>query len=121
MGQLVDITAPLEQEGTKSVVKAWHARIGDALKLNDPIVELETDKVAVEVAAEQAGVLAGAGPINARSWIGPRLPGSPESSDAGRRTKVRPIGTCPRVSYERPVRARVCRIDLDQNVARNFQ
>lgn len=58
MGQLVDITAPLEQEGTKSVVKAWHARIGDALKLNDPIVELETDKVAVEVAAEQAGVLA---------------------------------------------------------------
>lgn len=58
MSGLIDITAPLEQEGTKSVVKAWHAKVGDALKLNDPIVELETDKVAVEVAAEQAGVLA---------------------------------------------------------------
>jgi 2-oxoglutarate dehydrogenase E2 component (dihydrolipoamide succinyltransferase) len=57
MSALIDIIAPLEQEGTKSVVKAWHAKVGDALKLNDPIVELETDKVAVEVAAEQAGVL----------------------------------------------------------------
>jgi 2-oxoglutarate dehydrogenase E2 component (dihydrolipoamide succinyltransferase) len=58
MADMIDITAPLEQEGTKSVVKAWHAKVGDTLRLNDPIVELETDKVAVEVAAEQAGVLA---------------------------------------------------------------
>jgi 2-oxoglutarate dehydrogenase E2 component (dihydrolipoamide succinyltransferase) len=58
MAGLIDIIAPLEQEGTKSVVKAWHAKVGDVLKLNDPIVELETDKVAVEVAAEQVGVLA---------------------------------------------------------------
>lgn len=55
---LTDITAPLEQEGTKSVVRAWLAKVGDTLKVNDPIVELETDKVSVEVAAETAGVLA---------------------------------------------------------------
>lgn len=55
---LTDITAPLEQEGTKSVVRTWLAKVGDTLKVNDPIVELETDKVSVEVAAETAGVLA---------------------------------------------------------------
>ncbi|HWA31747.1 MAG TPA: 2-oxo acid dehydrogenase subunit E2, partial [Rhizomicrobium sp.] len=46
-----------EQEGTKAVVKAWLKKVGDAVKVDDPIVELETDKVAVEVAATSAGVL----------------------------------------------------------------
>ena len=58
MAALTDITAPLEQEGTKSVVRAWLVKVGDKLAVNDPIVELETDKVSVEVAAESAGVLA---------------------------------------------------------------
>src|SRR5687767_9128336 len=55
---LTDITAPLEQEGTKSVVRKWLVAVGDAVQVNDPLVELETDKVSVEVAAEEAGVLA---------------------------------------------------------------
>ncbi|MGZ8362642.1 MAG: biotin/lipoyl-containing protein, partial [Caulobacteraceae bacterium] len=58
MAALTDIIAPLEQEGTKSVVRKWLASVGDQLKINDPIVELETDKVSVEVAAEAEGVLA---------------------------------------------------------------
>src|SRR5262245_55636226 len=52
-----DIVAPAEQEGTKAVVKNWLKKIGDAVRVDDPIVELETDKVAVEVAATAAGVL----------------------------------------------------------------
>lgn len=52
-----DIVVPTEQEGTKAVVKAWLKRVGDKVVLNDPVVELETDKVAVEIAAESAGVL----------------------------------------------------------------
>lgn len=52
-----DIVVPTEQEGTKAVVKTWLKRVGDKVALNDPVVELETDKVAVEIAAEQAGVL----------------------------------------------------------------
>ena len=55
---LTDIIAPLEQEGTKSVVRKWLVAVGDAVKVNDPLVELETDKVSVEVAAEAPGVLA---------------------------------------------------------------
>jgi 2-oxoglutarate dehydrogenase E2 component (dihydrolipoamide succinyltransferase) len=58
MADLTDIIAPLEQEGTKSVVRKWLVAVGDTLAVNDPIVELETDKVSVEVAAESPGVLA---------------------------------------------------------------
>lgn len=57
MSELVDILAPLEQEGTKSVVRAWLKKVGDTVKQDEPIVELETDKVAVEVAAPADGVL----------------------------------------------------------------
>jgi 2-oxoglutarate dehydrogenase E2 component (dihydrolipoamide succinyltransferase) len=52
-----DIVVPTEQEGTKAVVKTWLKRVGDKVARNDPVVELETDKVAVEIAAESAGVL----------------------------------------------------------------
>ena len=52
-----DIVAPAEQEGTKAVLKTWLKKIGDPVRKNDPVVELETDKVAVEIAAESDGVL----------------------------------------------------------------
>jgi len=54
----MDIVAPTEQEGTKSVLKTWLKKIGDPVRTDEPIVELETDKVAVEIAAPGDGVLA---------------------------------------------------------------
>ena len=54
---MIDIFVPLEQEGTKAVVRAWLRKVGDRVELNDPLVELETDKVAMEVPAPAAGVL----------------------------------------------------------------
>jgi len=57
MADTTNIIAPVEQEGTKSVVRAWLKKIGDAVKQDEPIVELETDKVAVEVSAPADGVL----------------------------------------------------------------
>ena len=58
MADAANIIAPVEQEGTKSVVRAWLKKVGDAVKRDEPIVELETDKVAVEVSAPDDGVLA---------------------------------------------------------------
>ena len=49
---------PDEQEGTKAVVRAWLKQVGDTVAVNDPLVELETDKVTQEVPASVAGVLA---------------------------------------------------------------
>ena len=55
---MIDVRVPDEQEGTKAVVRAWLKQIGDAVAENDPLVELETDKVTQEVPAPAAGVLA---------------------------------------------------------------
>ena len=54
---MADILVPTEQEGTKAVVKTWLKKVGDAVRENDPVVELETDKVAVEIAATADGTL----------------------------------------------------------------
>ena len=54
---MIEVRVPDEQEGTKAVVRAWLKRIGDAVAENDPLVELETDKVTQEVPAPAAGVL----------------------------------------------------------------
>ena len=58
MAATAPILMPVEQEGSKSVVRAWLKQVGDAVKRDEPIVELETDKVAVEVPAPADGVLA---------------------------------------------------------------
>jgi len=55
---LIEVRVPDEQEGTKAVVRAWLKQVGDAVAVNDPLVELETDKVTQEVPAPAAGVLA---------------------------------------------------------------
>ncbi|PWG01506.1 dihydrolipoamide acetyltransferase family protein [Sphingosinicella humi] len=54
---MIDVIVPKEQEGTQAVVRSWLKQIGDRVEENDPLVELETDKVAVEVPAPAAGVL----------------------------------------------------------------
>jgi 2-oxoglutarate dehydrogenase E2 component (dihydrolipoamide succinyltransferase) len=55
---MIEVRVPDEQEGTKAVVRAWLRQIGDTVAENDPLVELETDKVTQEVPAPAAGVLA---------------------------------------------------------------
>jgi len=54
---VIEVRVPDEQEGTKAVVRAWLKQIGDAVAENDPLVELETDKVTQEVPAPATGVL----------------------------------------------------------------
>lgn len=57
MADTTHIVMPLEQEGSKSVVRVWLKKLGEAVKRDEPIVELETDKVAVEVPSPADGVL----------------------------------------------------------------
>ena len=54
----IDITLPSDQaEGTESVVAAWFKRTGDPVAANEPLLEISTDKVTVEIAAPASGVL----------------------------------------------------------------
>ena len=54
---MIDVRVPDEQEGTKAVVRAWLKKVGETVAVNDPLVELETDKVTQEVPSPAAGVL----------------------------------------------------------------
>lgn len=55
---MVDVTVPAEQsEGTEIVVSLWFKAVGDRVEANDPLLELSTDKVNVEVAAPASGTL----------------------------------------------------------------
>src|SRR5215207_2896505 len=55
--KMLDILVPAEQEGTRAQVLRWLKQAGEHVWQNEPIVELETDKVTVEVAAPGSGVL----------------------------------------------------------------
>lgn len=55
---MTDIVVPHEQEGTKAIVRSWLRKVGDIVAVNDPLVELETDKVTQEISSPAAGVLA---------------------------------------------------------------
>ena len=55
----VEIVVPaLGESVVEATVAKWFKSEGDAVAVDEPLVELETDKVAVEVNAQAAGVLA---------------------------------------------------------------
>ncbi|HYD98430.1 MAG TPA: 2-oxoglutarate dehydrogenase complex dihydrolipoyllysine-residue succinyltransferase [Alphaproteobacteria bacterium] len=54
-----DITVPaLGESVTEATVARWLKKVGDSVAADEPLVELETDKVTAEVPAPAAGVLA---------------------------------------------------------------
>jgi 2-oxoglutarate dehydrogenase E2 component (dihydrolipoamide succinyltransferase) len=58
MSSGIDIRAPAEQtEGTRSQLLRWLKQPGERVEHNEPLIEIETDKVTVEVAAPASGVL----------------------------------------------------------------
>ena len=59
MSEWIDVVLPADQvEGTRSRVQRWLKSAGDAVKQDEPLVEIETDKVTVEVPAPADGRLA---------------------------------------------------------------
>jgi 2-oxoglutarate dehydrogenase E2 component (dihydrolipoamide succinyltransferase) len=58
MSSEVEIRAPAEQtEGTRSQILRWLKSVGDTVAENEPLIEIETDKVTVEVASPGSGTL----------------------------------------------------------------
>jgi 2-oxoglutarate dehydrogenase E2 component (dihydrolipoamide succinyltransferase) len=58
MSTRIEVRAPAEQtEGTRSQLLRWLKPVGAAVRANEPLIEIETDKVTVEVAAPASGVL----------------------------------------------------------------
>lgn len=57
MTHLQDVLVPANAEGTRATVLRWCKSIGDTVAKDEPLVELETDKVTVEVPAPVSGTL----------------------------------------------------------------
>jgi len=58
MAELIPIAAPAEQaEGTEMVVGTWLKNVGESVTQNEPLLEITTDKVTVEIAAPATGIL----------------------------------------------------------------
>ena len=48
----------LGESVSEATIGQWHKKVGDAVRKDEPIVELETDKVTLDVPASATGVLA---------------------------------------------------------------
>lgn len=48
---------PIGESITEATLARWLKKEGDAVKLDEPLVELETDKVTLEVASPATGIL----------------------------------------------------------------
>ena len=58
MATLIDVLLPADQaEGTRSQVLRWLKAVGEPVRRHEPLVEIETDKVTVEVPAPADGIL----------------------------------------------------------------
>ena len=58
MSDTTDILFAGDEEGTKAVFARWFKQVGDAIEANEPVAEVETDKVMLEVVAPASGSLA---------------------------------------------------------------
>src|SRR5262245_16608906 len=55
---MTDIRVPtLGESVTEATIGQWFKKVGDTVAADEPVVELETDKVTIEVPAPAAGVL----------------------------------------------------------------
>jgi 2-oxoglutarate dehydrogenase E2 component (dihydrolipoamide succinyltransferase) len=57
MPAFADVLVPPNEEGTRATVLRWCKAVGDSVVKDEPLVELETDKVTVEIPAPADGTL----------------------------------------------------------------
>ena len=58
VARMADVVAPMNEEGTKATILKWGKRVGDQVRRDEPLLELETDKVTVEIPSPASGELA---------------------------------------------------------------
>lgn len=98
------IIPPLGESVTEASIGQWLKKVGEAVKADEPIVSLETDKVAVEVNAPADGVLTEqlfaegdtveVGAIIARIEAGAKTPAKP--AETAERPTAKPAAAPPR-------------------------
>jgi 2-oxoglutarate dehydrogenase E2 component (dihydrolipoamide succinyltransferase) len=57
MSRIEEVLVPANEDGTRATISRWCKAVGDTITKDEPLVELETDKVIVEVPAPVSGTL----------------------------------------------------------------
>jgi 2-oxoglutarate dehydrogenase E2 component (dihydrolipoamide succinyltransferase) len=57
VASLAEVLAPQNEEGTKATILKWCKTAGESILKDEPLLELETDKVTVEIPSPASGVL----------------------------------------------------------------
>jgi 2-oxoglutarate dehydrogenase E2 component (dihydrolipoamide succinyltransferase) len=58
MTEIIEIKMTSEQEeGTKSVLSTWLKKVGEHVKEHEPLIEVTTDKVSLEISSPASGIL----------------------------------------------------------------
>ena len=106
MSRIKEFNLPDLGEGlTEGEILSWLVKVGDTIELNQPIVEVETAKAAVEIPAKWAGVVT---QIFHEAGTTVEV-GSPDRRDRHRpvrRSAAVPAVRCRRPSRSRPSRSR---------------
>jgi 2-oxoglutarate dehydrogenase E2 component (dihydrolipoamide succinyltransferase) len=91
---MAEIRVPtLGESVTEATIGKWFKRPGDAVAVDEPLVELETDKVTIEVPAPAAGVLAGIAAKDGETVaVGALLGEIKEGAGASSKTTAAPVG-----------------------------
>src|SRR5438552_9379230 len=113
---MTEIRVPaLGESVTEATIGKWFKKPGDRVAVDEPVVELETDKVTIEVPAPASGVLASIGPKDGETVAVGALLGQIEDATAApnagavpagrpdeKTTTTRPIGAGPEEPRPRP-------------------
>lgn len=55
---IIEVTVPMLPESvTEATLMTWHKKVGDFVERDENLIDLETDKVVLELPAQQAGVI----------------------------------------------------------------
>jgi 2-oxoglutarate dehydrogenase E2 component (dihydrolipoamide succinyltransferase) len=58
MAKIIDIKLSADElEGTEATISQWLIKEGQLIQQGEPLVELETDKVSMEICAPETGIL----------------------------------------------------------------
>jgi 2-oxoglutarate dehydrogenase E2 component (dihydrolipoamide succinyltransferase) len=100
----VEIKVPtLGESVTEATIAKWFKNVGDAVKADEPLCELETDKVTVEVPAPAAGMLSAiTAPAGTTVAVGAKL-GELEAGAAGK--AATPAAAAPAAAKAAPAAA----------------
>src|SRR5208282_4619212 len=101
---MAEIRVPtLGESVTEATIGKWFKKPGDAVAVDEPLVELQTDKVTIEVPAPAAGVLSGVAVKDGETVaVGALLGEIKEGAGAGAAASAAPAKVQPRPAEAAP-------------------